>query len=395
MEASDKMFDSTIFFEGAEKLIELWFGSTSDNNEVLDEFDDYHNLSSIIRISEDEEDEKMSNDSGEDESIYFASKYVKSTSDELVCQGKRDDLRRIPREALEQLLQVVKCEIISSRKNDQIDSYVLSESSMFISKNRFILKTCGNTVLLKCLKPLLYLVREYTSFDKIIDVFYSHKNFMHPELQDKIHTRFDYEVQILDNFFQNGAAYCFGRLGKDCWYFYTLYPENPSTRLQINEPDQTLEIIMQNLDEQKMQIFKKDFCSTAKEATTKSGIDKIFNDAIIDDYLFDPCGYSMNGIIKGQYYFTIHITPEPQCSYVSFETNYPMTNYLTLVAKVLRLFNPNKFTVTLFANENSIAGENIQKLNKHSFATYKAKDLQYCRVKNYDLTCGHFSKTSC
>lgn len=99
---------------------------------------------------------------------------------------------------------------------------------------------------------------------------------MRPELQDKVHTRFDYEVRVLDNFFQSGAAYCFGRMNKDCWYFFTLNPDNPSTtRLQITEPDQTLEIIMQNLDEQKMQIFTKNVCSSAKEATVKSGIDKV------------------------------------------------------------------------------------------------------------------------
>lgn len=114
------------------------------------------------------------------------------------------------------------------------------------------------------------------SLFQLIDVFYSHKNFMRPDLQDKIHTRFDYEVQILDNFFPNGDAYVFGSMKRDCWYFFTLNPENPSAnRLQITEPDQTIEIIMQNLDEQKMQIFTKTVCSTAKEATIKSGIDKV------------------------------------------------------------------------------------------------------------------------
>lgn len=98
---------------------------------------------------------------------------------------------------------------------------------------------------------------------------------MRPELQDKIHTRFDYEVEVLDNFFQSGAAYCFGRMNKDCWYFFTLNPDKPSNRLQITEPDQTLEIIMQQLDEQKMQIFTKKNCATAKEASIKSGIDKV------------------------------------------------------------------------------------------------------------------------
>lgn len=77
---------------------------------------------------------------------------------------------------------------------------------------------------------------------------------------------------------------------------------------------------------------------------------------------------------------------------MSFETNYPMTSYLSLINKVTRLFGPSKFTVTLFANESSIAAEHVHTLNKHSFPAYKAKDLQFCRVKNYDLTYGHFSK---
>ena len=65
-------------------------------------------------------------------------------------------------------------------------------------------------------------------------------------------------------------------MNKDCWYFFTLNSDNPSTnRLQITEPDQTLEIIMQQLDEQKMQIFTKQNCLTSKEATNKSGIDKV------------------------------------------------------------------------------------------------------------------------
>jgi len=300
METNEKM-NTLNFFEGAEKLLEVWFGKDDQfGDDSLDEFDDYQNLSTLIRISEDEDEEKMNNsDSGEDDSMFYNYKH-RSTIKQLDAtdenslvvldssNSKSNDLRRIPREALEQLMQIVKCEIISSRKSEHIDSYVLSESSMFISKNRFLIKTCGNTVLLKCLKPLLYMVREYTSFDKLIDVFYSHKNFQRPELQEKIHTSFEYEVQVLDNFFQSGAAYCFGRLNKDCWYFFTLNSDNdPSaTRLQITEPDQTLEIIMQNLDEQKMQIFTKNVCSTSKEATVKSGIDKIFNDATIDDYLF-------------------------------------------------------------------------------------------------------------
>ena len=43
------------------------------------------------------------------------------------------------RDHLEKMLAAVKCEIISMARNGQVDAYVLSESSMFISQRRFIL----------------------------------------------------------------------------------------------------------------------------------------------------------------------------------------------------------------------------------------------------------------
>jgi hypothetical protein len=78
---------------------------------------------------------------------------------------------------------------------------------------------------------------------------------------------------------------------------------------------------MTKLDPQVMNIFTKDYTSTAEEATKvrfglsgnlihnhfsgflhtlkKSGINKIFPNAVIDAYLFDPCGYSVNAVLPG------------------------------------------------------------------------------------------------
>jgi len=50
---------------------------------------------------------------------------------------------------------------------------------------------------------------------------------------------------------------------------------------------------------------------------------------------------------------TIHITPEPECSYVSFESNIPLTSYTGLIQRVLNTFNPGKFIMTVFANRVS------------------------------------------
>lgn len=87
-----------------------------------------------------------------------------------------------------------------------------------------------------------------------------------------------------------------GSADADCWYLYTLNRDNYVKG--DREADQTLEILMTDLDPDVMSIFTRDFCSSATEATQKSGIDKLITNMVIDDFLFEPCGYSMNGVSK-------------------------------------------------------------------------------------------------
>lgn len=58
------------------------------------------------------------------------------------------------------------------------------------------------------------------------------------------------------------------------------------------------------------------------------------------------CSFSPQGT-----YWTIHITPEPEFSYVSFETNLSQTSYDELIRKVVEVFKPGKFVTTLFVNQ--------------------------------------------
>ncbi|KAK3603351.1 hypothetical protein CHS0354_025956 [Potamilus streckersoni] len=168
------------FFEGTEKLLEVWFSSTIGDDSL--------------------------------------------------------DLRDIDRCHWEALLRLVKCTIISMSRNESMDAYVLSESSMFVTKDRFILKTCGKTTLLLAIKPLLEIVQKYCGFDDVKDVFYSRKKFMKPDQQDRIHRNFEDEVLHLEEMFETGSAYSLGRINRDCWYLYTLDGEG------VTKPDQTIEI---------------------------------------------------------------------------------------------------------------------------------------------------------
>ncbi|KAI1400851.1 S-adenosylmethionine decarboxylase [Hypoxylon fuscum] len=89
-----------------------------------------------------------------------------------------------------------------------------------------------------------------------------------------------------------------------------------------------------------------------------------YPDARIDAYLFSPCGFSANGIIpapqkqtndenaKPAHYFTVHVTPEPICSFASFETNVPGgqngRETSEIIDHVVQIFKPGRFSVTLF-----------------------------------------------
>lgn len=56
---------------------------------------------------------------------------------------------------------------------------------------------------------------------------------------------------------------------------------------------------------------------------------------------------------------TIHITPEAEFSYVSFESNIQQSSYLDVIARVLETFRPGKFIVTSFANKVRLIGLEI------------------------------------
>ncbi|CRK34731.1 hypothetical protein BN1723_018556, partial [Verticillium longisporum] len=101
-----------------------------------------------------------------------------------------------------------------------------------------------------------------------------------------------------------------------------------------------------------------------------------YPDARVDAYLFSPCGFSANGVVPAApqgnaedgksssiHYFTVHVTPEPNCSFASFETNVPggQSGRTTseIIEHVVDIFKPGRFSVTLFEAKGRAADPNV------------------------------------
>lgn len=289
-------------------------------------------------------------------------------------------LRQIPYSELEAMLELAQCRILHSRSNALMDSYLLSESSMFVSDNRIILKTCGSTRLLETVPRIVELAEQYAGMSHINNIYYSRKNYLRPELQPKIHKTFDLEVDELNKHF-SGFAFCLGSMLDDRWFLYTNGPESPP-----NRPDQTMELQMTHLPNDVLRYFSKAECQSGQECTRRARIhDLVPKGTMIHEELFDPVGYSMNGIIsETDEYVTIHITPEPAFSYVSFETNNSNGCFYNEALKVITCFKPGRFILTLVANEFSDKGKNGQMKFWHKkILGYRRANLQFLHLE-YD-----------
>jgi S-adenosylmethionine decarboxylase len=271
-------------------------------------------------------------------------------------------------------------------------------------------------------------------------VFYSRKNYLFPDRQRGPHRSWRDEVRNMDKLFQNGSAYMIGKMNGEHWYLYLTEPHTlltppaspleedghfPETETKVlsfpqaspitdcNEHDETLEVLMTDLDEENAKQFYLDNATAAAEKryrnfdkdehldvfdngsdpddpdadrllpaelTTEGhalgtvvsdacGLSDVypkskFPDARIDAYLFTPCGFSANGVVPAPdgktptHYFTVHVTPEPHCSYASFETNVPHSQNgkatIDIIQQVVDIFKPGRFSITLFETKPAI-----------------------------------------
>lgn len=441
-------------------------------------------------------------------------------------------LKAVAQDAWKEMLDLVNCKVLSVVESRNVDAYLLSESSMFVFPHKLVLKTCGTTTLLCGLPRMLEIAALEVGFPHVTAdlpqgvaaaatpyrVFYSRKNYLYPHQQRGPHRSWRDEVHYLDKTFLGGSAYMIGKMNGEHWYLYITGPgtqltppatpedERPETKTQrlhvpekvvtgadeLDDGDETLEILMTDLEEQNARQFyledassiaqdnarrahtarkeaiehlgvisecnssdpsisgntlvdghgREDdaafdvFAQTATEhsefnsdaeddpltfaqefsteghtlgtvVTESSGLADLYPaskypDARIDSYLFTPCGYSANGVVpmpdtESTHYWTVHVTPEPQCSYASFETNVPTRangrNTVDLVQQVVGIFKPGRFSVTLFEAKGEDDKTAAKKDKRMDFIKgYRRVDRILHDLEGYELVFRYFER---
>lgn len=293
-------------------------------------------------------------------------------------------LLTVSKEKWTKLLDLVNCQILSVSSNSFCTAYVLSESSLFVFNRKIMIKTCGNTTLLECL-PLLFSYAEeiHFSYDSLT---YSHKNFVQPERQTEAYQNFDTELTILQKFC-TGQSHILGPNDDDADTWFIFQSFSPKSTGGSNT-EQKIEILMSGLDKKAMlPYFKGD--ATAEQVSVSTGISNILPGTIVDPHMFDPCGYSMNGLL-GETYSTIHITPEDAFSYVSYECNLKTASYDDVIKRVLAIFKPAQFMVIVYAEKDALVKSNSA--YSASLPGYKRDDVSKCSFNSsLFVTCSQFS----
>ncbi|XAR65352.1 Adenosylmethionine decarboxylase [Bertholletia excelsa] len=269
----------------------------------------------------------------------------------LFADPKGRGLRSLSKAQLDEILEPAECTIVSALSNDLVDSYVLSESSLFVYPYKIIIKTCGTTKLLQSIPPILKLA-DLLSLT-VRSVRYTRGSFIFPAAQSYPHRSFTEEVSVLDTYFEKlgsgSIAYVLGSFDKlQKWHVYSASAEN----LCSGESVYTVEMCMTSLNKEKSSVFYKDQSGSASVMTHTSGISKILPHSQICDFEFDPCGYSMNAI-EGAAISTIHVTPEEGFSYASFETvgyDPKVVGLDLMVERVLSCFHPSEFSIAVHAD---------------------------------------------
>ncbi|MFT5812761.1 MAG: S-adenosylmethionine decarboxylase [Psychroserpens sp.] len=262
------------------------------------------------------------------------------------------------------LVQCCNAKILSAIENDDCKAFLLSESSLFVWHDRLLILTCGNTRLVYSVEYFI----QHMGMNKILQITYQRKNeyFAHAQLSS-----FSDDIALLRQHVE-GKAFRFGEL--DGHHNYIFHQDN---NFQVSGEDKSYELIAYQIC-QKASKKLTTVGLKSHEIRTFLQLDRLLAGFILDDFVFEPFGYSINAI-KGMQYVTIHITPQANSSYVSIQAN---INLIALAPEFLTILAPKSIDILSF-NEFEFSKLTQEYIPQE----YISKSLFQQHLSNNDLVC--------
>ena len=287
---------------------------------------------------------------------------------EVVTAPEAGSLRKLGKAFWSSVVSKAQADILDIISNEHCDAYLLSESSLFVWHDRFLMLTCGTTTLVDALLHFL----DQVSLEHIRFTSYQRKNEYQSHLQK---SSFDEDIDRLRQR-MDGKAFRLGHLDSHHNYVFHL-----DKSYQPETDDSTNEMLMYHIKGPNADYFR---CSqqTVEGIRERLQLDTILPGFQISDWLFEPFGYSVNAI-KGDRYATFHITPQEDSSYVSFETNLDLEQN-PIVPVLLGALNPGSWDLIGFNARQSLPDD-------HTYFCVSRCDLPLeC---GYDMSFRHYQHT--
>ncbi len=263
--------------------------------------------------------------------------------------------------------------IVSRISNNRVDAYLLSESSLFVWEDRILMITCGRTALIRAVPAIVNIVGR----ENVALIFYERKNPMFPSDQQG---GFEADMVLMEKAF-SGDSYRLGPTSGDHVDVFYASPGSLSGSAGW-EKDATLQVLMNELDPVAMETFSADNAGSPVQAAVLLRLNTLYEGMTSDSHFFSPCGYSLNGIRENAYY-TVHVTPQPNGSFASFETNLIEEDYMRVITEMVAVFKPGRFSVVLTASTD----DNCRPL--HASAAGKLKGYAVVEKSRYALDCDY------
>lgn len=278
---------------------------------------------------------------------------------EVIVESGYPSLRGFGYAFWQSMVKAANAEILSTISNEACDAYLLSESSLFVWDDRFLMLTCGTTTLVE--SAVMFFNEKGT--EGVDFLCYQRKNEYFSQHQK---SALDEDLSRLREFVPM-RAYQLGYL--DSHHHFLAHLDKA---FHPAGEDQTSELLMYHIQGEVADYLRSEG-QTREGVRERLQLDKLLPGFELDDFVFSPVGYSINAI-KGKDYATIHITPEQNSSYVSFESSLDLgAEDCTIVESLLAILQPATWDTV---------GFNCSPLAR------KAHDIGFTEHCDLELDCG-------